>query len=149
MILNLADGYLHAVWNQVAAVARPVEVDPYDELGPHGDCWANAWALTKSDPDRYVYTEGLATSERGRVGPGWVIRPRIDYPHAWVFDRHTQRGLECTTGWPEANAVYRGVPIAPADVERTLTVEMPEPLASVLEMLVTLRQLHGHNRAGP
>lgn len=140
---NLADGYLEPVWRKVNELAVPMTLEAHPVLGPHGECWLNAWLVARTDQERFVYVEGLAVSAKGRIGPGWVITPRLVYPHAWVYDRRRKTGLECTAGWPRAtDALYRGVPVRHDRAARLFEPMLADliPFCSYLELSTLQRK---------
>lgn len=82
----------------------PTSVPEQIVKGKDFQCYENAYNVMKSDPERYIYVEGIAISSR--LG---------GQRHAWNFDRVTGEVVDSTYG--TEGLAYRGVPLDSSFVE--------------------------------
>lgn len=112
--VNIAQGHIWPVWRPfVERVRKPARRVPAAERGRYGNCWENALIKVSTDPERFVYVEGLAVPSQGFVLADGVhaIAGRF-YPHAWVFDRHIGEFVEVTDQWERLGTTYVGTKIS-------------------------------------
>lgn len=80
---------------------RDIEGEKKVKRGTPKECFGNAGYLVAKNPERYIYCEGYAISDKLPIA----------IHHGWVFDTHTGMAIDPTWNL-EREVCYIGIPFA-------------------------------------